>query len=36
MKPNKADAPNATTTLRFHSERHWSGVGDLRRSFKKP
>jgi hypothetical protein len=30
--PNKADAPNAAMALRFHSEAHWRGVGDLRRS----
>src|SRR5262245_46398761 len=28
---NKADAPNATVTLLFHSDRHGRGVGDLRR-----
>ncbi len=30
--PSKADAPNAAITLRLHSEHHWRGVGDLRRS----
>jgi|ERR1022692_147482 hypothetical protein len=31
-EPNKADAPNAAMTLLFHSDHHWRGVGDLRRS----
>jgi hypothetical protein len=30
-KPNKADAPNAAVALRFHSDHHGRGVGDLRR-----
>src|SRR5436190_17749625 len=30
-RPNKADAPNAAMTSRFHCEHTWRGVGDLRR-----
>ena len=30
--PNKADAPNLAIAFWLHSEHHWRGVGDLRRS----